>query len=77
MVILLLGIVFSVRPDMMLLLYAIIFTLRDILIVRMKRFSSSSILSILSDTLILLLVAVRLRRRLKAKPSIAGRVRTR
>ena len=33
-------------------------TLRDILIVRMKRFSSSVILSILSDTLILLLVAV-------------------
>ena len=58
MVILLLGIVFSVSPDTMLLLYAIIFTLRDILMFRMKRFSSSSILSILSDTLILLLVAV-------------------
>ena len=42
---------FSVSPDTMLLLYAI--TLRDILIVRMKGFSSSSILSILSDTLIL------------------------
>lgn len=59
----------------MLLLYAI--TFRDILSVRMGMFSSSSILSILSDTLILLLVAVGLRRRLKAKPSIAGRVRTR
>ena len=42
---------FSVSPDTMLLLYAI--TLRDILIVRMGMFSSSSILSILSDTLIL------------------------
>jgi hypothetical protein len=42
---------FSVSPDTMLLLYAI--TLRDILSVRMGMFSSSSILSILSDTLIL------------------------
>ena len=40
---------FSVSPDTMLLLYA---TLRDILIVRMGMFSSSVILSILSDTLI-------------------------
>ena len=42
---------FSVSPSTMLLLYAI--TLRDILIVRMGMFSSSVILSILSDTLIL------------------------
>ena len=42
---------FSVSPDTMLLLYAI--TLRDILSVRMGMFSSSVILSILSDTLIL------------------------
>ena len=42
---------FSVSPYTMLLLCAI--TLRDILSVRMKGFSSSSILSILSDTLIL------------------------
>ena len=42
---------FSVSPYTMLLLCAI--TLRDILIVRMGMFSSSSILSILSDTLIL------------------------
>ena len=41
---------FSVSPDTMLLLYAI--TLRDILSVRMGMFSSSVILSILSDTLI-------------------------
>ena len=41
---------FSVSPDTMLLLYVI--TLRDILSVRMGMFSSSSILSILSDTLI-------------------------
>ena len=41
---------FSVSPSTMLLLYAI--TLRDILSVRMKGFSSSVILSILSDTLI-------------------------
>ena len=42
---------FSVSPDTMLLLCAI--TLRDILSVRMKGVSSSVILSILSDTLIL------------------------
>ena len=41
---------FSVSPYTMLFYDAI--TLRDILSVRMKRFSSSSILSILSDTLI-------------------------
>ena len=51
MVILLLGIVFSNSPALM-LFYDVI-TLRDILIVRMGMFSSSSILSILSDTLIL------------------------
>ncbi len=50
MVILLLGIVFSVSSDMMLIVNA---TLRDILLVRMGMFSSSSILNILSDTLIL------------------------
>jgi len=48
MVILVLGIMFSI--ECMLLLNA---TLRDILSVRMGMFSSSSILSILSDTLIL------------------------
>jgi len=42
---------FSVSPDTM-LFYDVI-TLRDILSVRMGMFSSSSILSILSDTLIL------------------------
>ena len=41
---------FSVRAFIVLLLYAI--TLRDILIDRMKGFSSSVILSILSDTLV-------------------------
>ena len=41
---------FSVSPDTMLLLYTI--TLRDILSVRMGMFSSSVILSILSDTLV-------------------------
>ena len=50
-IVLLLGIVFSVRAFIVLLLYAI--TLRDILSVRMGMFSSSSILSILSDTLVL------------------------
>ena len=41
---------FSVRAFIVLLLYAI--TLRDILMFRMKRFSSSVILSILSGTLV-------------------------
>ena len=58
---------FSNSPALM-LFYDVI-TLRDILSVRMGMFSSSVILRILSDTLILLLVAVGLRRRLKAKPS--------
>ena len=49
-IVLLLVLWFSVSPDTMLLLYA---TLRDILYVRMKRFSSRFILDILSDTLIL------------------------
>ena len=47
---LLLGIVFSVSPETMLIVNA---TLRDILLDRMGMFSSSSILNILSDTLIL------------------------
>ena len=72
-IVLLLVLWFSVSPDTMLLLYAI--TLRDILLVRMKRFSSSSILFILEFTLIT--ISCSGARRLKAKPTIAGRVRTR
>ena len=49
-IVLLLVLWFSVRAFIVLLLYAI--TLRDILIDRMKGFSSSVILRILSDTLI-------------------------
>ncbi len=48
MVILLLGIVFSVSSDMMLIVNA---TLRDILLVRMGMFSSRFILDILRNTL--------------------------
>ena len=49
--------------ECMLLLFAItmFITLRDILMFRMKGFCSSDILSILSDTLILLFITVRRR----------------
>ena len=50
-IVLLLGIVFSVRAFIVLLLYAI--TLRDILIFRMKGFTQVWFFNILSDTLIL------------------------
>jgi len=55
-IVLLLGIVFSVRAFIVLLLYAI--TLRDILIFRMKGFTQVWFFNILSDTLIILFVTV-------------------